>query len=196
LKKIKYLLISYPKLPDPLKKVISIVVLLVFLFNVGGYYIVFWGLRFEADNELTARIDADHYKPSEIIEIKIPVTLPYPIQQDGYKRIDGRFEYRGEFFKLVKQKLQNDTLSIVCIRDHEGKKLENTMNEYVKLANSLPATNQKALNILAKLLKDFCKQVDPRILRYNDFAMRLFFADLSEILQCPLIAVPGPPPRA
>jgi hypothetical protein len=178
-----------------LKKALSIVVLLVFLFNVGGYYIVFWGLRFEADQELTARLDSEHYKANEIIELKIPVTLPYPIRQEGYKRVDGRFEYRGEFFKLVKQKLQNDTLSIVCIRDHEGKNLETRMNEYVKLANALPGTNQKALNYLGKLLKDYYQQIDLRILNHGGFAMTLLFAEMSTALPSPLLAVNGPPPR-
>ena len=36
----------------------------------------------------------------------------------GYERVNGEFEHNGEFFKLVKQKLENDTLNIVCIKDH------------------------------------------------------------------------------
>ncbi|MEO5599502.1 MAG: hypothetical protein ABIR06_01110 [Cyclobacteriaceae bacterium] len=121
-----------------MKKVLSILLLAIFLFNVGGYYIVFWGLRVKADQLLTERLDANEYKSNETIEIKIPVRLPYPIQQQEFERIDGKFEHNGEVFKLVKHKLENDTVYIVCIRDHRIEHLESTLTDYVNASNALP----------------------------------------------------------
>jgi hypothetical protein len=130
---------------------------MVFLFNVGGYYIVLWGLRFQADQELTLRIDANLYEPEETIELKIPVVLPYPIQSQDFQRVDGRFEHQGQFYKLVKHKLENDTLFVVCIRDAETRKVVNTIRDYVKLTQDPPApsSGKTALNLLSKLVKDF-----------------------------------------
>jgi hypothetical protein len=169
--------------------------LIVFLFNVGGYYIVFWGLRLQADKQLTTRLDADLYNTHETIELKIPVTLPYPIQQQEFQRIDGRFEHHGEFFKLVKHKLQNDTLYIICIRDHQTKHLVNTMTDYVKLTQALPGTSQKALNFLGKLLKDFYSQADIGIALNYGFSMVILFKKTSDSLPDPVIPVHSPPPK-
>jgi len=64
--------------------------------------------------------------------------LPYPIQQNGFERVDGEFEYKGEYYNLVKQRLENDTLFMVCIRNHQEKRLISTMTEYANMANDLP----------------------------------------------------------
>lgn len=168
---------------------------MVFLFNVGGYYIVFWGLRLQADQQLTTRLDADLYKAHETIELKIPVTLPYPIHQQEFQRIDGRFEHHGEFFKLVKHKLQNDTLYVICIRDHQTKHLVNTMTDYVELTHALPGTSQKALNFLGKLLKDFYSQADISIVHNYGFSIAILFKEASESLLSPVIPVQSPPPK-
>ena len=83
---------------------------MIFLFNVGGYYLVFWGVRTQAKKDLLHRLDADQYSSEDLVVLSIPVNLPYPIQQNGYERVDGEFEYGGEYYNLVKQRLQNDTL--------------------------------------------------------------------------------------
>ena len=138
-----------------MKRTLSIVLLLVFLFNVGGYYFVFWGLIRSADLALTQRLNDEAYSSDETIELKIPVTLPYPIQQQGFKRVDGKFEHNGQFYKLVKQKLENDTLFVICILDHQQKRLVKSMTDYVKMTNELPQSEKKPAPFAGKLLKDF-----------------------------------------
>jgi hypothetical protein len=139
----------------PLKRAFSIALLIVFLFNVGGYYIIFWGLRFQVNQQLNARLDAHQYTVDETIELKIPVSLPYSLEQKDYERVSGKFEYKGEFYNLIKQKHHQDTLHIICIKDNQEKRLVDSMNNYVKLSNDLPGAASKAMNFLGKLLKDF-----------------------------------------
>ena len=115
-----------------MKKVFSIFFLLVFLFNVGGYHIVFWGLRVQTDRELSNRLDANLYDPEETIQLRIPIALPYPIQSHDFQRVDGRFEHNGQQYKLIKHKLQSDTLYVVCLRDHATRQLVTTMTDYIE----------------------------------------------------------------
>jgi len=56
---------------------------------------------------------------------------------------------------LVKQKIENDTLFLVCVKDHQQKRLDRTMNEYTNLANNLPASAKHTLDLMGKLFKDF-----------------------------------------
>jgi hypothetical protein len=171
---------------------------MVFLFNVGGYYIVFWALKHQASEELSARLDAELYAEEETIELKIPVSLPYPLQETGsFERMNGMFEHRGEFYKLVKQKLQNDTLYIVCIQDHERKHLENTMTDYVKLSNDLPGTNsQKALQFLGKLLKDYDSNSAITFTEQPGWSMSISYKEISDSFNTPSIQIQSPPPKA
>jgi hypothetical protein len=144
-----------------MKRVVTILLLCLFLFNVGGYNLVFWALRKHANVELTARLDNNAFETDETIELKIPITLPYASNPTGFERTRGKFEYGGNFYQLVKQKLEKDTLYVVCIPDHQEKQLVKTMHAYAELANELPAGAKKALTFIGKILKEFNPSFEP-----------------------------------
>lgn len=181
-----------------MKKGLSTILLIIFLFNVGGYYIVYWGLRYNTDQQLASRLDANLYDPEETILLKIPVTLPYPIESNGFQRVDGSFEHNGEFFKLIKNKLQDDTLYVVCIRDHETRRLVKTMKDYVSLTQGLADQNssQKTLHFLSKLAKDYCSNKAIDIVHRAGFVMVITYEQRPEDLFEPSLPVHAPPPRA
>ena len=180
-----------------MKKGVSILLLLVFLFNVGGYYIVFWGLRFQTDRELVNRLDANLYNEDETVEIKIPLSLPYPINAQEFERVNGGFEHHGEHFKLVKHKYENDTLYIVCIRDRETRELANTLKDYVQLTHGLDGSgpDEKALNYLSHLVKDFYSQEGVSILHPFLITASVSFRDYARSFTQPELPVHSPPPR-
>lgn len=168
---------------------------MIFLFNVGGYYLVFWGLRSQAKQDLLHRLDADKYSSEDLVVLTIPISLPYPIQQNGYERVNGEFEYNGEYYNLVKQRLENDTLFMVCIRDHDEKKLVSTMTDYANQANSLPASTKHTLDLFGKLFKDFTSTLITCISSGEGWSLNISFAnEASELLQqnYPILS---PPPK-
>lgn len=122
---------------------------------MGGYYIVFWGVRSQAKSDLLHRLDAEQYSSEDLVVLTIPISVPYPIQQNGYERVNGEFEYHGDYYNLVKQRLENDTLFMVCIKDHHEKKLVSALNEYANLANSLPTNAKHTMDLFGKLFKDY-----------------------------------------
>jgi hypothetical protein len=178
-----------------LKKLASIFFLLVFLFNVGGYYIVFWGMQNQAKHNLLQRLDANNYSSNEVVVLTIPLTLPYPVNQNGYERVDGDFEYKGEYFKLVKQKLENDTLFIVCIRDVAAKKIEVAMSDFTKLSNNVPAGSKQAQNFLAKMFKDFNTSRFVQFYRSKQLPLKVFYAEQSTKVIDVDYPVDSPPPQ-
>lgn len=169
---------------------------MIFLFNVGGYYVVFWGLRTQAKKDLLHRLDADQYSSEDLIVLTIPVSLPYPIQQNGFERVNGEFEYQGEFYNLVKQRLENDTLFMVCIKDHQEKKLVNAMSEYTNLANSLPSSAKHTIDLFGKLFKDYTSTELTCISSGKEWCLNISFTEETfELLQkdYPILS---PPPKA
>lgn len=157
---------------------------------------MFWILKIQADNELTNRLDNQEYEAEETVLLKIPVTLPYPIQTRGFERVDGSFQHQGQFYKLVKHKLERDTLYVVCILDHETRQLVQTMDDYTELTQSFPTTNQKTWNFLSKLIKDFYYGENILIISLPQFLTDLWQTAPGCLFQEPAIPVHAPPPRA
>ena len=180
-----------------MKRIFSIFFLFIFLFNVGGYYLVFLGLRINADHQLAYKLDRDQYSTVDTHVFKIPLTLPYGLNHEGYQRVEGTFEHNGEFYKLVKQKLENDTLHVVCVKDHQQKVLTDTFDNYTRLSNDLPASAQKdGLNLLSKLSKDFESNILIEIVMTDGWFLSKYYADCSATLLKGEKSILSPPPKS
>ncbi len=104
---------------------------------------------------MSERIDAGRYNTEETITIKIPLTIPYNTISPEYHRAEGTFEYHGELYKLIQQKVADDTLYTICIRDKHEQNIHNTLTDLVKLSNDLPTTSKQKIKLSGFLLKDF-----------------------------------------
>jgi hypothetical protein len=180
-----------------LKKALAILMLLVFSFNVGGYYIVFWALQHQNNIKIASIIDSGSYIEEETIVFKVPMSLPYSPPPD-FERISGKLEYNGEFYELVKQKLENDTLHVVCLKNHDEKRLVSTMNDYVKLSHDLPGAEQKAYNFLGKLLKEYKTESRTTFIEASSWRLSTTTLNIFNLADFPVFSedVPFPPPKA
>lgn len=149
----------------------------------------------QANHKLLERLEANQYSDQETVVLTIPLTMPYPVYQNGYERVHGEFEYQGAQYTLVKQKLENDTLFIVCIRNEESKKISAVLADFSKLTNNLPAGSKQALNLLSKLFKDFTT-TDHWSASFKCFILSTApYSDIEVRLTSPSVPVDSPPPR-
>ena len=144
---------------------------------------------------MISRLDSRNYSTEETIKLEIPFALPYWTDSKDYERVDGEFQYRGEFYKLVEQKLERDTLYIVCIRDVKEQKLFHAMSDYVKLSNDLPTSSQKTLKLLSSLIKDFVRTVQTDISISEGWSREYSFPELNVTLLTLPSVVTSPPPE-
>ncbi|MBX2901481.1 MAG: hypothetical protein KF775_17655 [Cyclobacteriaceae bacterium] len=138
-----------------MKKLFALLMLCLFLLNVLGYYGVLVGLQAKNTKSLIARFDNDDYSRQHEITIKVPITVPYASDSREYTRVDGEFEHQGEIFRMVKQKLQQDTLFIVCVKDNTSKGLKQVLTDYVASFTDKPATEKSQTQLLQNFIKDF-----------------------------------------
>ena len=138
-----------------LKKPVSILLILLLLFNALGFYGLLQGLRYKTTLDLVKRLDNHGYSEEETLVLKIPVAVPYQMDSEDYERVDGEFEHNGEFYRLVKQKYQNDTLFIVCIKDHASKRIEQALTDYVKTFTDKPVDSKNTGKGFTNFIKDF-----------------------------------------
>ena len=121
-----------------LKRVLSILLLGLFLFNCFGYKLLISYIENKADQQLEEQLDNNNYDESQLISIKVPVTyLPYYNNSKAFERIDGHMEIHGTPYKYVKRRIYNDSLELLCIPNATAMKLQTTKNEIFKFVNDL-----------------------------------------------------------
>jgi hypothetical protein len=157
--------------------------------------VVFWAMEHRAKSDLLVRLDADNYSSNEAVVLSIPLSLPYPIYQEDYQRVNGDFQYQGESYTLVKQKLENDTLFVVCIKDRESTKIAAAYADFTKFSHSIPVSNKKALNFLTKLYKDFKSTEFKMLYKSRLMYERTFFAEHATSLISTSFSIDSPPPE-
>jgi hypothetical protein len=123
---------------DSVKRSLTLLLLALFLLNMVGYYGVFVGLQVKSGQAMRDRFDAENYSAEQEVTIKVPITIPYATDSRGYERVDGEFEHNGQIYRLVKQKLQSDTLFIVCVKDNQAAKINQALADYVKTFTDKP----------------------------------------------------------
>ena len=178
-----------------MKKAFAILLLAIFLFNLGGYYVLFWALETQANRELSALLDQGQYRESETFEIKIPLTLPYPLQSSGFERQNGQFEYQGEHYQVVKQKYENDLLTIVCLKDTKANHLAKVSDAFSETSGDRPIKDG-SLNIPVKVLQEFVGGQAAQLSGTSGWSKVIEHTPYFYNLALLILAKHSPPPRA
>lgn len=151
-----------------MRRTFAIVFLTLLLLNILGYYGLFLGLLYQNDRVMTQKLDDEQYDDAETITVKVPITIPYGTDSPGFERVDGIFEHEGEFYRLVKQKLQRDTLHIVCVKDQQSKRINQALTDYVQTFTDKPSTEKQNAPTVNDFIKDYiCTSVSITNLTYG-----------------------------
>jgi len=119
-------------------------------------------------NQMVAKIDRSEYDDKDLIEVKVPVNLPYQTNWQDFERYDGEIQIAGVHYNYVKRKLQNDTLILMCIPNTDKMKLFNARETFFSLVNDMQQTESgKNLPLPVKPVKIFMAEYVPD---QNDFS--------------------------
>jgi hypothetical protein len=178
------------------KRPLTIILLALFLLNVLGYYGVFVGLRMKAEQAMRTQFDDENFVAEEEVIIKVPITIPYANDSRSYERVDGEFEYKGQVYRLVKQKLQSDTLFIVCIKDDQTAKINQALADYVKTFADKPATSKQSNFSTFQFSKDYLLNTTEIISTAEGWDLLVSFKTLTSDLEFVVQDCASPPPRS
>ncbi len=138
-----------------LKRLLTISLISIHLFALTGYHIVFDRLETGSHRRMIDRLDEEDYRTEELIELRIPVALPYQSNWSAFERVDGDIEIGGLHYNYVSRKLVNDTLVLLVIPNHDKTRIRHARETFFALVNDmqdqasagqsapLPATPQK-----------------------------------------------------
>src|SRR5688572_5669011 len=97
---------------------------------MGGYTLVFDQFEKSSDSRQEAKIEGLAYSDAELIEVKVPLRLPYQVSTAGFERFDGEVEMNGVHYNYVKRKVQNDTLVLLCLPNEAKTEVSNARETF------------------------------------------------------------------
>ena len=183
-----------------LKKIAAILLITILFFNWYGYRIVTSILTDNADKKLELKLDNNQYDESQLIELKVPLNVPYQNDQADFERYYGEIEIDGMHYTYVKRKVQDGYLILKCIPNSSKDQIKIAGNDYFKLTNGLDQNQaDKNQNSNSNLAKNFWSEYDGR---ETDFTIDIFsellrkhFLNSSTSLYGICLSTPGQPPE-
>jgi hypothetical protein len=92
------------------------------VFNLLGYRWLFSVIEKNATANLEQKIAAGKYSDEQLVEISIPLNMPYYSDKD-YENVYGETDWNGEHYRYVKRKVSGNTLYLLCLPNKEKQAL-------------------------------------------------------------------------
>jgi hypothetical protein len=124
-----------------LKKLAAILLLALLLFNWYGYRIVSAYLLNRSDEKMEARVDSNDYDESQLVELRVPIHLPYHNDWSDWESYSGEIEIEGVHYNYVKRKVEKDELVLLCLPNTEKQMVQSARDNFFKLVNDLQQNN-------------------------------------------------------
>ena len=141
------------------------------VFNLAGYRWLFSAIEKNATANLEQKISAGKYSDEQLVEIRIPLNMPYYSDMD-YEEVYGETDWNGEHYQYVKRKVSNNTLYLLCLPNKEKTSIVKVKNEFTKAVNDIPGNNegsQKKSGLVKYLTTEF--RVNETAFDINNFSI-------------------------
>lgn len=171
--------------------------IVILFFNWYGYRIVASMMENKADQQLEAQLDNNQYEESALIEIRVPLNLPYQTSQSEFERHYGEMQIDGQYYTYVKRKIDNGFLVLKCIPNDVKQKIKTAGTDFFKMANGLDQ-NSKKQDGNSSFAKNFWSEYDDQLekfdLNLNSDLVNRKFRDNNTSLFSIAGSVPEQPP--
>jgi hypothetical protein len=168
------------------------------LFNVVGYRFVFTMLDNIASEKQDAKIDAGDYNEASLIEIKVPLNMPYQERVTEFERHYGEVTVDGVVYTYVKMKVDHNELILKCIPDVKRQQIKNSENNLAK-ANSSQDMENNGKKHNSSFSKNIISEYDNTNQFYelaqNTLVIKINHTDFTAPVLTACIAPPHQPPR-
>ncbi len=138
-----------------MKKLVSIVLFGLLLYNMVGYSVVYW----LGGNVALEKRGDEPVSPlkEEYITVKVPVSLPYQTNWTAPQPVQGKLQVGHEFYEMVEQIMLNDTLYITCKPDRDARANFFALAEHINKHIHDHATDgpKSSKSMVSKLLKEY-----------------------------------------
>jgi hypothetical protein len=125
-----------------LKQIASILLAGLLFFNWYGYRLITDLMEDTSTARMEARLDENDYDPSQLIELRVPINLPYYNDWSEFERYSGEIEIDGIHYNYVKRKIEKGELVLLCLPNNDKQMLQSARDQFFKLVNDLQHPNK------------------------------------------------------
>jgi hypothetical protein len=170
--------------------------LLLFMFNWFGYRLLSDYMQYQADTKLEAQLDRDQYDASRLIEMRVPLNMPYQLNSTDFERYDGEIEIDGIHYKYVKRKVEDGQLVLLCLPNDSKTQLQNASNDFFKLVNDLQTgKHNHQEHSIKNPITEYWQQVNHWAIERPVSTTNLFAIYTDQLPSFPSITTPAQPPE-
>ena len=174
-----------------MKRIISILLLLIFIYNIIGYYTAFKIVRYQIRGEVKRMI-----KNSVPEEDLVAIHVRNSDKCSLYWTKPGKeFRYKGEMYDVVRQEAEGSSVTYYCIHDFKESKLFADLNKHIrKHVADNPQQRKKTENLTKKMSQNlfFEKKSDRDVIKK---ALSVKYYMSGDIYCSVIIDPPTPPPK-
>ncbi|MCX6268977.1 MAG: hypothetical protein NTW16_16755 [Bacteroidetes bacterium] len=174
-----------------MKKALIISVLLVFLFNIMGYYIVFSYSRYLVKKEMNTRIRAGGFHPDLIL-----LKIVHPEKESQFRRREkNEFTFHGNLYDIVVERKSGDTTLFYCLHDKKEEALLANYSRCFRLKETSESSRKD--NFILALLHNLISHalIQNTLLPVHNSGIAVVFpASLTPLIPVYLLH-PAPPPK-
>jgi hypothetical protein len=143
-----------------LKKIVTILLLVILLVNAAGYRFIMSYMEGKANRQMITRLDNNEYNESELIEISAPLDLPYFTNWQHFERCDGQVTINGTVYNYVARKYVNNVMTYKCIPNKAQQniitaKKQIDHNAFSDIANGKSKKSDSPLSSYFKNMPDY-----------------------------------------
>ena len=184
-----------------MKKLASIFLLALFLFNLAGYQLLFSYAQHLSDNRLEAVLDKDAYNESDLVTIKLPLSLPYQTNWKEEERTYGEITMNGKIYRYVKRMYKDGEMIYWCLPNKEKMQIQTAKDEFFKYANDLMqnSSSKKSDHSNTNFSKHVVSDYDDHRIQYQtlSFHSLILYEDPLNILSLlqGISTTPAQPPE-
>jgi hypothetical protein len=101
-----------------LKKLIAATLLSIYLFNIGGQFVMHQYFVYLSDKLFNEQAGKGRYNVNDLTEIKLPVNLPGITEWNSYENIIGQVIFANSTYNYVKMRITRTALYLMCVPDY------------------------------------------------------------------------------
>jgi hypothetical protein len=166
-----------------MRKYITFIFIIIFVFNISGYYLLFHILQDNIKNEIEIK-KREGVKEKYLSLIIIPISKASDI---SWIETNKEFKYKGNMYDVVKKSIVKDKIYLYCINDTKEKQLIENYNK--NHPSKTEKEKRERINISYQFLIPQVLIIHERISKKLKFTQ-----DDFKYKSCFLL-IPSPPPK-
>ncbi|MBL7816145.1 MAG: hypothetical protein JNL70_14095 [Saprospiraceae bacterium] len=176
-----------------MKRITTIFILLLLLFNAFGYYLLFSYEQVQAH-----RVTLETVPNSSFKVIKMLVSVYADIEDREFEYVDGSFFYEGKAYTIVKKRIKNDSLELYCLNNMREDQLNTQLGDFLNqnIISGKNSGNQPAKKILKQYYKRYINPVTNILVVYPKIMEEVFCVFVfKDAMTRKSLSPPSPPPN-